>query len=125
MLSLAVSEEEVSGIGADNTVDTLTCMGYFQSLKNPANDKFVKAFKAKYGANRVVGDTLECGYISVYLWKLAVEKAKSIEVEKVVAASSRSARSTRRRARSSSTRPTTTCGSTPASAPSGRTARST
>ncbi len=88
VLSLAVSEEEVSGIGADNTVDTLTCMGYFQSLKNPANDRFVKAFKAKYGANRVVGDTLECGYNSVYLWKLAAEKAKSFDVEKVVAASS-------------------------------------
>jgi urea transport system substrate-binding protein len=88
ILSLAVSEEEVSGIGAENTAGTLTCMGYFQSLKNPANDKFVKAFKAKYGANRVVGDTLECGYNSVYLWKLAAEKAKSFEVEKVVAASS-------------------------------------
>jgi urea transport system substrate-binding protein len=87
VLSLAVSEEEVSGIGSENTAGTLTCMGYFQSLKNPANDKFVKAFKAKYGANRVVGDTLECGYISVYLWKLAAEKAKSFEVEKVVAAS--------------------------------------
>jgi urea transport system substrate-binding protein len=88
VLSLAVSEEEVSGIGAENTAGTLTCMGYFQSLKNPANEKFVKAFKAKYGANRVVGDTLECGYISVYLWKLAAEKAKSFDVEKVVAASS-------------------------------------
>jgi urea transport system substrate-binding protein len=31
---------------------------------------------------------MECGYISVYLWKMAVEKAKSIEVPKVVAASS-------------------------------------
>ena len=88
LLSLAVSEEEVSGIGADNTVDTLTCMGYFQSLKNPANEKFVKAFKAKYGAKRVVGDTLECGYNGVYLWKLAAEKAKSFDVAKVVAASS-------------------------------------
>jgi len=88
ILSLAVSEEEVSGIGSENTVGTLTCMGYFQSLKNAANDKFVKAFKAKYGANRVTGDTLECGYISVYLWKLAAEKAKSFDVEKVVAASS-------------------------------------
>jgi urea transport system substrate-binding protein len=87
ILSLAVSEEEVSGIGSDNTVDTLTCMGYFQSLKNPANDKFVKAFKAKYGANRVTGDTLSCGYTSVYLWKMAVEKAGSTDVEKVVAAS--------------------------------------
>ena len=88
VLSLAVSEEEVSGIGPDNTEGTLTCMGYFQSLKNAANEKFVKAFKAKYGANRVVGDTLECGYIQVYLWKMAAEKAKSFDVEKVVAASS-------------------------------------
>jgi len=88
VLSLAVSEEEVSGIGPDNTEGTLTCMGYFQSLKNPANEKFVKAFKAKYGTNRVVGDTLECGYIQVYLWKMAAEKAKSFDVQKVVAASS-------------------------------------
>ena len=88
VLSLAVSEEEVSGIGPDNTEGTLTCMGYFQSLKNAANEKFVKAFKAKYGTNRVVGDTLECGYIQVYLWKMAAEKAKSFDVGKVVAASS-------------------------------------
>lgn len=88
LCAMAVSEEEASGIGPENLEGFLSCMGYFQSVKNPANEKFVKAFKAKYGANRVVGDTMECGYISVYLWKLAVEKAKSLEVPKVVAASS-------------------------------------
>ena len=31
---------------------------------------------------------MECGYISVYLWALAAEKAKSFDVPKVVAASS-------------------------------------
>ena len=88
LCAMAVSEEEASGIGAENLEGFMSCMGYFQSVKNPANEKFVKAFKAKYGANRVVGDTMECGYISVYLWKLAVEKAGSIDVPKVVAASS-------------------------------------
>ena len=88
LCAMAVSEEEASGVGAENLEGFMSCMGYFQSLKNPANDKFVKAFKARYGANRVVGDTMECGYISVYLWKLAVEKAGSIDVPKVVAASS-------------------------------------
>jgi urea transport system substrate-binding protein len=88
LLALAVSEEEASGIGTENLEGFLSCMGYFQSLKGAPNDKFVKAFKAKYGANRVVGDTLECGYISVYLWKMAAEKAKSFEVPAVVAASS-------------------------------------
>lgn len=88
ILALAVSEEEASGIGAENVEGVLTCMGYFQSLPNAANQKFVKAFKAKYGAKRVTGDTLACAYTSVYLWKMAVEKAKSFEVAKVVAASS-------------------------------------
>ena len=88
LLALAVSEEELSGIGPENAAGFLSCMGYFQSGKNPANDKFVKAFKAKYGAKRVLGDTLACGYTSVYLWKLAAEKAGSFDVPKVVAASS-------------------------------------
>jgi urea transport system substrate-binding protein len=88
LLALAVSEEELSGIGPENAAGFLSCMGYFQSVSNPANEKFVKAFKAKYGPKRVLGDTLDCGYTSVYLWKLAVEKAGSLEVPKVVAASS-------------------------------------
>jgi urea transport system substrate-binding protein len=87
ILALSVSEEEVSGIGAENVEGVLTCMGYFQSLPNAANQKFVKAFKAKYGEKRVTGDTLACAYTAVYLWKMAVEKAKSFEVAKVVAAS--------------------------------------
>jgi urea transport system substrate-binding protein len=88
LLALAVSEEELSGIGAENAAGYLSCMGYFQSVQNPANEAFVKTFKSKYGAKRVTGDTLECGYSSVYLWKLAAEKAKSFEVPAVVAASS-------------------------------------
>ena len=88
LLSTVVSENEISGIGAENAVGYYACMGYFQSQKNPANEKFVKAFKAKYGADRVVGDPMECGYTGVYFWKLAAEKAKSFDVAKVVAASS-------------------------------------
>ena len=87
VMALAMSEEEVSGVGAENTVGVVTCMGYFQSLDLPANKKFVSAFKAKYGANRVTGDVLECAYTSVYLWKAGVEKAGTFEVGKVVAAS--------------------------------------
>jgi urea transport system substrate-binding protein len=87
VLTLAMTEEEVSGVGAENARGVLTCMSYFQSLDNPANKKFVSAFKAKYGANRVVGDVMECGYNAVYLWKAGVEKAKSFDMDKVIAAS--------------------------------------
>ena len=88
LLSTVVSENEIEGIGKENAVGYYACMGYFQSQKNPANIKFVKDFKAKYGQGRVIGDPMECGYTGVYFWKLAVEKAKSFDVAKVVAASS-------------------------------------
>lgn len=88
IVALAVGEEEARGIGPENLVGVNSCMGYFQSVDSPESKKFGAAFKKKYGENRVVGDVMECGYISVYLWKLAVEKAGTFDVEKVVAASS-------------------------------------
>jgi urea transport system substrate-binding protein len=87
LLSTVVSENEIDGIGKDNAVGYYACMGYFQSIKSARNDKFVKAIKAKYGQDRVVGDPMEVAYNCVYLWKMAVEKAKSFDVEKVIAAS--------------------------------------
>lgn len=88
LLSTVVSENEIEGIGKDNALGYYACMGYFQSLKNAANERFVKAFKAKYGQDRVIGDPMQVAYNSVYLWKMAVEKAKSFEKDKVIAASS-------------------------------------
>ncbi len=88
LLSTVVSENEIDGIGKENAVGYYACMGYFQSIKNARNEQFVKAIKAKYGQDRVVGDPMQVAYNCVYLWKLAVEKAKSFEVDKVIAASS-------------------------------------
>ncbi|MDP2817079.1 MAG: urea ABC transporter substrate-binding protein [Polaromonas sp.] len=88
LLSTVVSENEIDGIGKENAVGYYACMGYFQSLVNPQNERFVKALKAKYGQDRVVGDPMQCAYNAVYLWKLAAEKAKSFDVQKVIAASS-------------------------------------
>jgi len=87
LLSTVVSENEIDGIGRENAVGYYACMGYFQSLKNPQNERFVKAIKAKYGPDRVVGDPMQCAYNAVYLWKMAAEKAKSFDVGKVLAAS--------------------------------------
>mgnify|MGYP006161525415 CR=1 FL=1 len=39
------------------------------------------------GQDRVIGDPMQVAYNSVYLWKMAVEKAKSFDVDKVIAAS--------------------------------------
>ncbi|MBX6378777.1 MAG: urea ABC transporter substrate-binding protein [Clostridia bacterium] len=82
-LSVSIAEEEIKGIGADNMAGHLAAWNYFQSTDTPANKKFVEAYKAKYGADRVTDDPIEAGYFQVYLWAAAVEKAGSTDVAKV------------------------------------------
>jgi len=87
LLSTVVSENEIEGIGRDNAAGYYACMGYFQSIRSDVNDRFVKAFKAKYGKDRVIGDPMQVAYNCVHLWKQSVEKAGSFEPAKVLAAS--------------------------------------
>ncbi len=82
-ISVSVAEEEITGIGADNIAGHLVAWNYFQTTDTPENAKFVEAFKAKYGENRVTDDPIEAGYFGVYLWKAAVEKAGSTDVAAV------------------------------------------
>src|SRR5258708_20381034 len=62
-------------------------MKYFESLDNDNNKKFVAEFKAKYGPKSVIGDVTQAAYLGPWIWKAAVEKAGSFDVDKVVAAS--------------------------------------
>lgn len=87
LISTLVTEDQIDGIGRDNAKDFYSCMGYFQSIDNPVNKAFIKAFKDKYGQKRVIGDPMECAYNSVYFWKMGVEKAKSFKPDDVLAAS--------------------------------------
>ncbi|RCG32660.1 urea ABC transporter substrate-binding protein [Sphaerisporangium album] len=83
VMSVSVAEEEVKGIGVDNIAGHLVAWNYYQTTENPANTKFVEAFKAKYGADRVTSDPMEAGYNAVYLWAEAAKKAGSTDVEAV------------------------------------------
>ena len=87
LLTLSVTEDELLGIGGENMAGFYASMKYFQSLDNPNNVEFVKAFKAKYGSDAVIGDVTQAAYLGPWLWKAAVEKAGSFDVDKVVAAS--------------------------------------
>ncbi len=87
ILTISVTEDEVLGIGGENMVGHYSAMKYFQSLDNPNNKAFVAAFKAKYGKDAVIGDVTQAAYLGPWLWKMAVEKAGSFDVDKVVAAS--------------------------------------
>jgi urea transport system substrate-binding protein len=87
LMTISVAEEDLVGIGGDNFAGFYGSMKYFQSLPNENNQKFVAAFKAKYGQAAVVGDVSQSGYLAPWFWKAAVEKAGSFDVDKVIAAS--------------------------------------
>lgn len=87
LLTISVTEDEVLGIGGENMKGFYSAMKYFQSLDNANNQKFVKSFKDMWGADSVIGDVTQAAYLGPWLWKEAVEKAGSFDVDKVVAAS--------------------------------------
>lgn len=87
LLTISVTEDEILGIGGENMQGAYAAMKYFQSLGNDNNDAFVKAFKARWGDDSVIGDVTQAAYLGPWLWKAAVEKAGSFDIDKVREAS--------------------------------------
>lgn len=83
VFATSVGEDELRGILPEDVEGHLAGWSYFQSVDTPANRAFVEKFKAEHGEDRVVSDPMEAAYSQVYLWKLAVEKAGSFEVDRV------------------------------------------
>ena len=95
VVAFSVGEEELRGVDTKPLVGHLAAWNYFMSIKNPANTAFIKQWsdyaKAKKlpGADRpLTNDPMEATYIGIHMWKQAVEKAKSTDVDKVIAAMS-------------------------------------
>lgn len=84
LLTISVTEDEVLGIGGENLEGFYSIMKYFQSQENPSNLEFVKEFKAMWGEDSVMGDVTQAAYLGPWLWKAAVERAGSFDVDKVV-----------------------------------------
>src|SRR5687767_1748132 len=94
VVAFSVGEEELRGVDTKPLVGHLAAWNYFMSVKNPTNDEFTKKWAAYAKAKNLPGhkdkpltnDPMEATYIGVYMWKQAVEKAKSFETDKVIAA---------------------------------------
>nr|WP_171293978.1 urea ABC transporter substrate-binding protein [Acinetobacter puyangensis] len=90
VMAFSVGEEELRGIDTKPLVGHLAAWNYFMSVKNPTNAKFIKDYKqfaVDYklpNADKVVtNDPMEATYVGIHMWKQAVEKAGSTEVDKV------------------------------------------
>jgi urea transport system substrate-binding protein len=90
IMAFSVAEDELRGMDTSALVGHLAAWNYYQSVDTPQNTTFVNAFKeycAKQklpgGASRVTDDPIEAAYFGVHVWKQAVEKAKTTDVDAV------------------------------------------
>ena len=83
VMSFSISEEEISIIGVENFIGHFVAWNYYETTETTKNQKFVADYKNEYGMDRVTGDPIEAGYIAVYMWASACEKAGSFDVEDV------------------------------------------
>ncbi|HEY9633834.1 MAG TPA: urea ABC transporter substrate-binding protein [Coleofasciculaceae cyanobacterium] len=83
IMAISIAEEELRRIGGDVAAGHYASWSYFQSIDTPRNQAFVENFQRLYGSDRVTSDPIEAAYFQVYLWKQAVEKAGSFEVDLV------------------------------------------
>ncbi|OPF65517.1 urea ABC transporter substrate-binding protein [Hydrogenophaga sp. H7] len=94
VVAFSVGEEELRGVDTKPLVGHLAAWNYFMSIKNPANAEFVKKWSAYAKAKNIAGhkdkpltnDPMEATYIGINMWAQAVEKAKSTDTDKVIAA---------------------------------------
>ncbi len=93
VVAFSVGEEELRGVDTKPLVGHLAAWNYFQSIKSPANTEFIKKWSAYAKAKKLPGsdkpltnDPMEATYIGINMWKQAVEKAKSTDTDKVIAA---------------------------------------
>ncbi|MCE2726880.1 MAG: urea ABC transporter substrate-binding protein [Planctomycetaceae bacterium] len=83
LVTFAMAEDEVRDLPAGDMVGNYASWSYFQSLDRPENQAFVRAFKARYGADRTTADVMAAAYNSVHLWAQAVREAGTADVRQV------------------------------------------
>ena len=84
VVAFSVGEEELAGIDTKPLVGHLAAWNYFQSVKNPINEAFIKKWHAfTKNPKRVTNDPMEAHYIGFKMWVQAVQQAGTTNVDAV------------------------------------------
>src|SRR5699024_7427409 len=74
MASLTMSEVEVAAMGGSYAAGHFTSAPYFMGYESPENKKFVDAYQARYGKDRVTNLVTAAAHTQIYEFSLAAEK---------------------------------------------------
>src|SRR5476649_1365096 len=87
VVAFSVGEEELAGIDTKPLLGHLAAWNYFESVDVPSNKAFIDEWHTfTKNAKRTTNDPMEAHYIGFNMWVKAVEKAKSTDPDKVIAA---------------------------------------
>ena len=85
VVAFSVGEEELAGLDTKPLVGHLAAWNYFESIDSPANEEFIKTWKAFIkNDKRVTNDPMEAAYIGFNMWVKAVEKAGTTDSDAVI-----------------------------------------
>ena len=80
IMSFSITEDELHAMPEAITDNHYAVWGYFQSLSNENNRRFVAAYQQRFGANRPTSDPIEAEYVGVKLWAQAVRETGNDDV---------------------------------------------
>jgi urea transport system substrate-binding protein len=85
VVAFSVGEEELAGLDTRPLVGHLAAWNYFESIRTPANEAFIRAWHAFTGnPRRVTNDPMEAHYIGFNMWVKAVEKVGTTAADAVI-----------------------------------------
>ena len=85
VVAFSVGEEELAGVDTKPLVGHLAAWNYFESVKNPANEKFIKDWQIfTKNPKRVTNDPMEAHVIGFNMWVEAVKKVGTTDPDKVI-----------------------------------------
>ncbi|MBK17013.1 MAG: urea ABC transporter substrate-binding protein [Prochlorococcus sp. SP3034] len=83
VMSFKITEKEVLDIGTVYLENHYVALNYMMSIDTSESKEFSKNFQKIYGKHRVVTNPLESSYNMLFLWKKAVEEAKTFNHKSV------------------------------------------
>jgi urea transport system substrate-binding protein len=83
VVATSVGENSLQSLLPEEVAGHYTARCYFQGLRSPENERWVETFRAEFGYDRVLSDSMEPGYALVHLWAKAVRKCGALDADSV------------------------------------------
>lgn len=83
-ISFSIAEPELATMNIADMVGDYAAWNYFMTLGTDENRRFVRAYRNRFGNDRVVSDPMEAAYFGVHLWARAATETGSTKPAEIL-----------------------------------------